>query len=777
MKRIDLNGSWTLQFGPQLKRAALMEVPEIPATWRRVEARVPGNVELELIREGLLPERLDLGNNIYRLRDFEAHQWWFSRAFSVPGQSVGEPWELVLEGGDTLASVWLNGVKIGTLENMLIPHRLDVTGRLREGENHLFIGIDSTVLAAREQPVEAGCWAQENNWESLTIRKAPHGFGWDIMPRAVSAGLWRGAFLESPPATRFRDVYVATASVEPARRRAKLAVRWDIAAGWPLDAWSVRVTVEAEAGGRTVFDRLYPALCAHGSAECDLEDVDLWWPRGCGRAALHTVSLELVDGQGRVHAERKTRTGIRTARLERTECTDESGTGRFGFVVNGERIFIRGTNWVPLDALHSRDAARLDETFDLVVDLNCNMVRCWGGNVYESEAFFRRCDEAGVLVWQDFAFACALYPQTGEFHAKVRREAEAIIPLLRNHPSLALWAGNNEIDAFYPGAKPGVDPNVDDRISREVLASACRRLDPWRDYLPSSPYYGPELWSLGAPHGSRPEDHLWGPRDDFKGSFYLSSNAHFASEIGYHGCPVRSSLERMMTPANLWPWQDNEEWLTHAVRPLPRSTAHNYRIQLMASQIKLLFGGVPGDLDDFIFASQFSQAEALKFFIERFRISKGRRSGLLWWNVRDGWPQFSDAVVDYYGGRKLAYRVVRRVQSDVCVMLDEPREARQAVVAVNDTLRPVELETAVKSGASVLMGAKAVVPANGVKVLGHVPASPARTFHRIEWRCEGTVGHNHYLAGARPFELSECRSWYQLEGIADAPPGNNQGIS
>src|SRR5208283_2867129 len=120
MKRIDLNGSWTLQFGPQLKRAALMEVPEIPATWRRVEARVPGNVELELIREGLLPERLDLGNNIYRLREFEAHQWWYSRTFPVPGRSLGEPWELVLEGVDTLASVWLNGVKIGTLENMLI---------------------------------------------------------------------------------------------------------------------------------------------------------------------------------------------------------------------------------------------------------------------------------------------------------------------------------------------------------------------------------------------------------------------------------------------------------------------------------------------------------------------------------------------------------------------------------------------------------------------------------------------------------------------------------
>ena len=261
-----------------------------------------------------------------------------------------------------------------------------------------------------------------------------------------------------------------------------------------------------------------------------------------------------------------------------TEILSKEGDGEFAFVVNGKRIFVKGSNWVPLDAFHSRDHQHLQKTMDMVADLNCNMIRCWGGNVYESNRFFERCDREGVMIWQDFSFACALYPQTPEFHNKVRREAEAIIPLLRNHPSLVLWAGNNEIDAFYTFAKPGCDPNVDDVISREVLASACRRLDPWRDYLPSSPYFGPELWKIGAPHDQRPEDHLWGPRDDFKGPFYTSSNAHFVSEIGYHGCPSRTSLEKMMTPENLWPWQENEEWLTHAVRPQPHGTAYNYRI-------------------------------------------------------------------------------------------------------------------------------------------------------------------------------------------------------
>ncbi|MDD2762460.1 MAG: hypothetical protein PHE83_00645 [Opitutaceae bacterium] len=766
MKRIDLDGAWTLQYGRQRKRAAQMESPEIPAEWKPIPARVPGNVELDLIRAGLLPGELERGNNIYELRKIETQQWWYLRTFTVPDQATSERCELVLEGVDTLATVWLNGGRIGTLENMLIPHRLDVTGRLRAGENNLVIGIDSVVLAAQERPVEAGQWAMENNWEALSIRKAAHGFGWDIMPRVVSAGLWRAVYLEMIPATRFRSVYLATASVDPAKRSARLMVRWDLGTDtWPIDSWSVRLTVTAPTDQTIVYEKLFPVLCAHGGARCELERVDCWWPRGYGPPALYDVRLELVDEKGQMQSEWQTRYGFRSVKLEMTECTNRDAKGEFAFVVNGQKVFVRGTNWVPLDAFHSRDAARLEETFDLVVDLNCNMIRCWGGNVYESEAFFRRCDEAGIMVWQDFALACALYPQTPEFHEKVRREAETIIPLLRNHPSLVLWAGNNEIDAFYTFAKPTSDPNVDDQISRQVLASACRRLDPWREYLPSSPYLNSTLWRLGAPHELRPEDHLWGPRDDFKGSYYLSSNAHFASEIGYHGCPARASLEKMMTPGHLWPWPDNDEWLTHAVRPQRQGTSYNYRIPLMAHQIRVLFGAVPDNLDDFVFASQVSQAEALKFFIERFRISKGRRSGILWWNVRDGWPQISDAVVDYYGSRKLAYHVIKRVQQDVCVMLDEPEAGMQAVVAVNDTLRAVEIQVMVRCRADCLFNGRAVLPANGRKILGQVPASKVQAFYQIEWQGDAAQSRNHYLAGARPFDVAVCRRWYESEKL------------
>jgi len=534
-----------------------------------------------------------------------------------------------------------------------------------------------------------------------------------------------------------------------------------------VDHWSVKVSVVACTDGSLVCQNQFPVLSSHGEARCDLEDIDLWWPRGYGNASLYEVRLELVDDVGNARAQWATDFGFRTIRLEKTETTNADGDGEFAFVVNGEKIFVKGTNWVPLDALHSRDASRLDETIGMLVDLNCNMIRCWGGNVYEPNAFFRHCDEAGILVWQDFAFGCALYPQTPEFHAKVRAEAEAVIPLLRNHPSLALWAGNNEIDEFYLSHKPQADPNVDDQISREVLASACRRLDPNREYLPSSPYISPELWSQGAPQATRPEDHLWGPRDDFKGPYYISSNAHFVSEIGYHGCPSRSSLEKMMTPEFLWPWQDNDQWLTHAVRPQPHGTAYNYRIPLMAHQTSVLFGAVPEELDDFIFASQFSQAEALKFFIERFRIDKGRRTGILWWNLRDGWPQISDAIVDYYGARKLAYHVIKRLQQDICVMLDEVKYGKHKVVAVNDTQQPVVILATVRDGSKLLISEEKSIPANGRINLGEVAASPRPAFIEIQWHCGGSVHNNHYLGGPRPFDVDECRDWYSKAGILD----------
>jgi len=767
MQKMTLNGIWALTYGPQ--SACKAETPDDLASlnWPSIEAQVPGNVELDLMRAGVLPDIMT-GNRIYNLRPYEAYQWWFRRSFPSPGLWRGERAELVFEGLDCLAVVFLNGQRIGEPRNMLIAHHFDITGLLRSDgqENDLVVRIDSAVLAGRQRQPDACEGAFVPNWESLAIRKAPHMYGWDILPRIVSAGLWREVRIDILPATRFGDCVIVTPAMNFADRTARVIVDYHIITDvFDLDAWRLQINIKRQ--GAVSYHAVVPVMGNHGRLWAALTNVDFWWPRGYGEPALYDLELTLRDGTGHELAAYSEHFGIRTVRMEKTDVTTVEQPGEFVFVVNGEKIFIKGTNWVPLDALHSRDKQHLAGAIDMVVDLNCNMLRCWGGNVYEDHDFFNACDRNGILVWQDFAFACALYPQDDAFAAEVEVEASSIIRKLRNHPSLALWAGNNEVDLAYSGwhgwaADPGAD-----RISRHILPEAIRRHDPGRDYLPSSPYHSPEWLRQGADDRLSPEEHLWGPRDDYKGAYYTDSPAHFASEIGYHGCPDRRTLEAMLDPDHFWPWQENDQWLTYAVRPLRNFDGQNYRIPLMANQVGLLFGQVPDSLDEFILASQISQAEALKFFVERFRLGKWRRTGILWWNLRDGWPVISDAVVDYYNRRKLAYAYLKRVQTDVCAMLGEAEAGFHPLVVVNDTRSAVHGSVMVRDVDSerILWSGEMVVEANGVARMGTVATAQSAAMWRIEWRVGTVAGTNHYLAGPRPYSLGAFRGWLGKIGL------------
>jgi len=443
---------------------------------------------------------------------------------------------------------------------------------------------------------------------------------------------------------------------------------------------------------------------------------------------------------------------------------------------NNQPIQCRGTNWVPLDAFHSRDAERYSLVLPMLEELGCNIVRCWGGNVYEDHAFFDFCDSAGILVWQDFAFACALYPQEEAFFAEVRAEARAVIRKLRNHASLALWAGDNEIDIFAVFLNR--DPAAN-RISRSVLPEICAVEDPYRPYLPSSPFVSAEAWRAGAADQKlMPEQHLWGPRDYYKSRFYAESTAHFASEIGYHGCPNVSSLNKFLEPGHHWPWKDDLQWRVHAADQVPEGGPYAYRIKLMADQIRELFGEEPSTLEDFALASQISQAEAKKYFIEMFRLAKWRRTGIIWWNLIDCWPEFSDAIVDYYLSRKLAFWYIQRSQVPVILMVGEPEDWRCRLVVGNDTLSDVDGDYRVTEPGSdrPLLEGRYHAPANANVQVGTLPVS--HSDHRLlllHWTADRKEYGSHYLLGKPPFSLGWYRS--MLPAIAALPrPFDSQKI-
>lgn len=754
----SLDGAWILRGGPgaevPLRPQGLDALPAIPAT-------VPGNVELDLHAAGLAPDPLVAPNTWDYVR-FETWAWWYERAFDAdPALLAAGRCELVLEGLDCIGAAWLNGVHLGDTANALIAHHLDATAALRPGRNLLRIRVGSGLREARAAgggPVATT--HQATGFESLRLRKAAHQSGWDIMPRLLSAGLWRSVRLEAVPAHAVADAYWATLAADAAARTATVVVDWSLRLpdqGW--ERWSVRVLLDGAEVARA-------GVCAQrGRRVLRLHDVDLWWPRGWGEARLHEARIELLDPAGAcVHADAR-RIGIRTVALSRSEALDAAGNGDFALVVNGQRLYARGTNWVPLDALHSRDGAHLDAALAMLAELGCNTVRMWGGNVYESEDFFAWCDAHGMLVWQDFAFGCGAYPQDDAFAAAVAAEAEAVVRRLRNRACLALWCGSNETDQAVEWAWPGLrlDPNRD-RITRRVLAQAVADHDPVRAYLPSSPYLGPAVHAGGG----QPEDHLWGPRDDVKGPYYAASPARFVSECGYHGLPSRASLERMLPPGTpLWPFVGNPALLPLAVRPLPGDAGYDHRLALAARQAAQLIGREPEGIDELIAASQLAQAEALKFLIERWRAGKGRTGGLLWWNLRDGWPIISDAVVDWFGGRKAAYGVIRACQQDAVVLVEEAVAGAHRVLAVNDGLRPLRLAVAIdRLGGAALWSGDATVPANAARPLCHLPAVVgAPQCWRLRWSGDA-AGANHYVAGARPWPLEALTAWYRALGHA-----------
>ena len=790
MTTVSLDGDWRLVYFPEGTRSvahpddlAAASGVAAGAGIDAVPARVPGNVELDLARAGRIPDPF-FADNIRRLRSLEYNEWWYTREFHLPADAAGERWELVFAGLDTLATVWVNGVEVGRAANMLIERRFDVTDALHIGEagavNRIAVRLGSALNHARRFHYDAATISWALREESLFIRKAPHMYGWDIMPRAVSAGIWRSVWLETRAPTAIEQLYYWTDSV--GTDGATLGVRFQFRTDAPsLDGFSLRFQgICNSPDGAHTFTFEWPVEFIAGGCRIPVPGARLWWPKGYGRPDLYTVRAQLCLGDAAL-AERVDHIGVRKLALDRTDTAgaaqgpQAAGAGvsrvdappdpdsHFVFVVNGEPIMVKGANWVPLDAFHSRDAERVEQAVALFDDLGCNMIRCWGGNVYEDHRFFDLCDEKGILVWQDFAFACARYPQTEAFLAQVREEAQAVVEKLRNHPSLALWCGDNEIDMGYVGEGIPAEYN---RLTREVIPQVVHRCDPYRPYVPSSPYAplsvqaGPDAWMC------TPEQHLWGPRGYFKGPFYTQHSAHFIGEIGYHGCPNVASIRRFISPEKVWPWHDNGEWQVHSVYHWRSKAIDLDRIKLMANQVRELFGTLPDDLVTFALASQIVQAEAKKFFIESTRLRKWRTSGILWWNVIDGWPQFSDAVVDYYFGKKLAYHYIRRVQTPVCVIVGEPGAGKYLPVIVsNDSRRPAEVRYRVwdaDSGATAVEGVFNA-PANQNWQVGRIRtyASDQRLL-LISWEADGHAGGNHYLTGWPPFSLARYREWLPL---------------
>ena len=765
MKRKLLNGKYRLYYydATELSIAEPSQLQERKIPF--IDAQVPGNVELDLSAAGLLPEDLYFGENIRKVQQWELYDFWYEREFELSAEQTSGDCYLEFLGVDLVATYFLNGKEIGRSRNMLVEHCFPVAGVARAGRNTLSVKLESTIKYAAGKEYLSYIQTFPINYEASFLRKAPHSFGWDIMPRALSCGIWRDVNFIEKGEVEIERLYLATANVSKDRKRADIYAQYQIK--MPVGLFGkLRLSLEGSCNGHTFsYDTML--RFNQGSFYVKVAEPRLWWPLEMGDAELYTVVARLTDEKGKVLAERSLRFGIRELRIDFSERYGEKNS--FQITVNHEPMFVKGTNWVPADVFHSKDAQRLPKMLEELSALRCNMVRCWGGNVYEADSFFEYCDEHGILVWQDFAMSCSAYPCVPEFEEEIAQEVKKLALRLRNHPSLALYCGDNECDLFL--CDRHLDPGKN-KLTREVIPDALYLWDPFRRYIRSSPYVSPSNFRNNKLM-FLPEDHLWGARDNFKSSYYTNKEVSFIGETGYHGCVNVSSMKKFLSPGHRKLSADDEEWVLHGTSSANGGVQdeNGHRIALMISQVRELFGTVPEELEKFSLASQIVQAEALKFFIEFTRQNRPHRTGILWWNLIDGWPQFSDAVIDYFYSKKLAYTYIQRSQRPVQLILKEPYEWFMEAIIDNVSLTPsrgsYEIED-VETGRIVLSGSFEA-GANATVSLGKIPVSNGE--HKVfllKTMHEDCVELNHYLQGFSPIDLD----WYcrQFEKIAERYP-------
>ena len=691
MKNIlELDGAWALNYfdeGSGEKQKAYL--PE-KVFKNGLQAKVPGDVHLDLIREKLIPEPL-YNMNVKKAAWVEEKEWWYKKEFEAPRLNNKERTELVFEGLDTTSKIYLNGVPVGQTNNCLVAHTIDITGRLLPGRNTLIVKLDAGVFIAKNKELEKYGASRKNAGARIWVRKPQYVFGWDWAPKMLTCGIWRPVKIVSYEQAAVRDCFIKTSL------RGRAAV---ISAEVELESFSAKplsLELKVSINGKPEKIRV-PAKKGLNKYIITRKQArpKLWWPKGLGEPALNTFKLEVIDG-GKLLDVFETAFGIREVKLLQEKIPAPEGGKSFTLEINGKKVFCKGANWVPADSIFAR--VTKEKYRSLVEDAagaNINMFRVWGGGIYEDEEFYRACDENGIMVWQDFIFACAMYPDDDkEFCKAVREEAEKAVKRLRNHPGLVLWCGNNENNEAYDERWIGNRADkkrifYGKKIYHEILPEACAKYDGTRPYRPGSPYGGEyansdnegdmHAWNVGL-HG--------GPvgRLDYRN--FERVRGRFISEFGLMSLPNLESVKKYL------PAKDRSlasgAFKFHVNRMnwfgIPESDPG-----FMSRHIDLFYGDHKKlAFKDYIKVSQLLQGEGLAFEIEHLRRRMFTCSGSLFWMYADTWGELGWTIRDYYAGNKLSYYHVKRAYQPLLVSLKK-EEYGVSIWVLNDTLKSYEAE-------------------------------------------------------------------------------------
>lgn len=652
IEKTELNRGWTLSCNVTGPRDLPAEIP----------AQVPGCVHLDLLANRLIPDPyLDI-NEI--TNDWIGKEDWTYRCAFDASPDGGKVHELVFDGLDTVATIVLNGEELGRTFNMHRTYRFDVSERLKQGSNELVVTFRSAYAYGAEMEAHYGYRPNNYPGPGNLMRKMACNFGWDWGPTLVTVGIWKPVLLESWDRARLAETRVsATLAGGDGRVTVRARVEHRGGAGTKITATIAGVTHVAEftEGTDEVEFRL------------TVPTPQIWWPHHLGAQPLYPLQIELRDRVSGDLLDTYTKEiGFRSVRLDTT--ADEHGSA-FTFVINDVPLFLCGANWIPDDCFPPRvTAERYASRIEEAKAANINLLRVWGGGIFECDEFYETCDRAGMLVWQDFLFACASYPEEEPLRGEVEAEVRDNVVRLMPHASLIVWNGNNEniwgFDewGWRPIIKEGVSWGLGYYL--DILPKLCAELDPERPYYPGSPYSGTmEIEPNADEHGCK---HIWDVWNDVGYEVYRNYIPRFCSEFGWQAPPNWATIEESVHDAPLTP-------VSNGVFHHQKATQGNDKlIRGLAGHLP-----VPQTMEDWHFATQLNQARAIRFAIEHMRSYRAICKGAVVWQFNDCWPVTSWAALDSAGRRKPLWYAMQQA-FDPRLLTIQPRNGGLAAVAVNE---------------------------------------------------------------------------------------------
>lgn len=682
-----------------------------------ISAAVPGSFYAALLKEGMMDDPY-YGLNEQKSMELCQQSTVWERSFT-PESGILESKTILLKfcGIDTISKIYLNGSLIGSTDNMHRTYIFDVTSVISDGENILRIEIYSPLKYIAEMQEKDHLWGVSSTVAGYPhIRKAHYMYGWDWGPKLPDMGIWRDVELVGVNGGMLGGVYIT--QDHSAVPEGKVTV--NISAGLAYaDGENLRLEAELTSPtGETVGSatNIYSGEAA-AELSVDVKNPALWYPNGYGEHPLYSLKLRLTKlDSGELLDEYTSNVGLRTLSL----CRDKMGDGEdFAFVVNGIKIFAMGANYIPEDQIIPRCSdERSRKLLESCADANFNMIRVWGGGYYPSDGFYNICDELGLLVWQDFMFACSIYRATDEFMSTVRQEIIDNVTRIRNHPSLALWCGNNEIESMWDNWNTGADPALKNdylALFEDMIPKVLAQLDPKTPYWPSSPSSCQHFKNTGDL--TRGDAHYWAVWHSFRPfTDYFKYKFRFCSEYGFESLPSVKTVRAFNDDAE--PRLSDDIMEAHQKCDGGTKKVEYYLAQ-MSHQ--------PKDFAGLVYATQAVQSDAIRLNVEHMRQNRDVCRGSLYWQVNDSNPVISWASIDYFNRPKALHYAAKRFYSPVLVSCNYENPEELWLNVSSERLEDIECEISwrsrLSSGETINSGSQTVC-VKPLSSLNAVPITP-----------------------------------------------------